>query len=199
MLHESLGALDRLESTITSLLALARHDDREPSSCDVAALVRGQVERWEPSYVGAGRELSMVGSAAYARIDPAAVRHILDVLLDNALHHGQGRVEVGARRAGQHIEIDVADEGPSRQEADPFSDRRAGGQPRHRTAPGPHAGRVRGRPPPAPRLAVDRVPPDAPRRALTSGPLTGREPIAHLPLSRSGARSSRSTVSIEEE
>ncbi len=125
VLHESLGALDRLESTITSLLALARHDDREPVSGDVVPIVRGQVDRWEASYLGAGRELAMVGAAAIGRIDPAAVRHILDVLLDNALHHGEGRVEVRVRRSGHDIQIEVADEGPSRMDADPFSERKA--------------------------------------------------------------------------
>jgi len=125
VLHESLGALDRLEATITSLLALARHDDRQAVWCDVAALVRDQVDRWLPTYGGAGRALSMAGAAGIARVDPAAVRHILDVLIDNALNHGQGLVEVSVRSAGAHVEIDVADEGPSRHEADPFSERRA--------------------------------------------------------------------------
>ena len=39
VLIESLGALDRLESTIASLLALARHRPRQSVWCDVAAVV----------------------------------------------------------------------------------------------------------------------------------------------------------------
>ena len=74
-------------------------------------LVRAQVERWEAE-LRRRRAGAVDGRRGrVGRVDPAAVRHIVDVLLDNALHHGQGRVEVAARRAGQHIQIDVADEG----------------------------------------------------------------------------------------
>ena len=124
VLHESLRALDRLESTIESMLALARHDERTPAWCDVGALVREHAERWRPSYAAAGRDVTVRAATQPGEVDAAAVGHILDVLLENALVHGRGPVVVNVRRNGPAIEIDVGDDGPSDPGADPFSEDR---------------------------------------------------------------------------
>ena len=126
VLHECLRALDRLESTIESMLALARHDEREPSWCDVAALVREHIERWRPSYAVAGRDIVVEAGTHLGLVDAVAVSHILDVLLDNALVHGRG----AGRRAGAARRWPArgrrrATTGRSRPDADPFSERRA--------------------------------------------------------------------------
>jgi signal transduction histidine kinase len=39
------------------------------------------------------------------------VRQILDVLISNALWHGEGMVSVAARQDGEYIDIEVSDEG----------------------------------------------------------------------------------------
>jgi signal transduction histidine kinase len=124
VLAESLRALDRLESTIESMLALARHDERSPVWCDVGELVRDHAERWRPSYAAAGRDMGIEAPVQPAELDAAAVGHILDVLFENALVHGRGPVAVVVRRVAGVIEIDVGDEGPSNAAADPFSDGR---------------------------------------------------------------------------
>jgi signal transduction histidine kinase len=125
VLYESLRALDRLESTIESMLALARHDERTPAWCDVGALVREHAERWRPSYAAAGRDISVRAATQPGEVDAPAVGHILDVLLENALVHGRGPVVVNVRRIGPSIEVDVGDDGPSDPRADPFSEDRA--------------------------------------------------------------------------
>ncbi len=122
VLHESLRALDRLESTIESMLALARHDERSPTWCDVGALVRDHADRWRPSYAAGGRDITVRAAIQPGEVDAAAVGHILDVLLENALVHGRGPVVVSVRRSGSSIEVDVGDEGPSDPRADPFSE-----------------------------------------------------------------------------
>jgi signal transduction histidine kinase len=43
---------------------------------------------------------------------PAAVRQILDVLIGNALWHGDGTVTIEAREADGVVTIEVSDEGP---------------------------------------------------------------------------------------
>ncbi len=122
VLHECLRALDRLESTIESMLALARHDERTPTWCDVGALVLEHADRWRPTYAAAGRDITVRAATQPGEVDAAAVGHILDVLLENALVHGRGPVAVSVRRNGAVIEIDVGDDGPSDPEADPFSE-----------------------------------------------------------------------------
>jgi signal transduction histidine kinase len=42
---------------------------------------------------------------------PAAIKEILDVLIDNALRHGTGAVHVVARESASALAIDVGDEG----------------------------------------------------------------------------------------
>ena len=122
MLEESLGAIDRLESTISSLLALARHDARPVALCDVTALVGDRVRRWLPLANSAGRQLSVTGSAAWAELDADAIGHIVDVLLDNALRHGVGVVTVSVGQPGDMIVVDVADEGAAPLAQDPFAE-----------------------------------------------------------------------------
>jgi signal transduction histidine kinase len=122
VLHESLRALDRLESTIESMLALARHDERTPAWCDVGALVQDHADRWRPSYAAAGRDITVRAATQPGEVDASAVGHILDVLLENALVHGRGPVLVNVGRSGESIEIDVGDDGPSDPGADPFSE-----------------------------------------------------------------------------
>lgn len=124
VLGESLRALDRLESTIESMLALARHDERAPAWCDVGGLVRDHVERWRPSFAVAGRDVAVDAPVHPAEVDAAAVGHILDVLFENALVHGRGPVAVTVRRRGGALEIDIGDDGPSDAAADPFADGR---------------------------------------------------------------------------
>jgi len=43
---------------------------------------------------------------------PAAIRQILDVLISNALWHGEGTVTLAARQDAGRIAIEVSDEGP---------------------------------------------------------------------------------------
>jgi signal transduction histidine kinase len=122
VLHESLGELDRLESTISSLLALARHTERELTQCDMLDLARRHVEHWRDPIARQGRAFSVDGEAVSARVDAEAIRHVLDVLLDNALRHGKGDIQVVVSGVDAGAVIDVSDEGASPTDRDPFAD-----------------------------------------------------------------------------
>ncbi len=124
VLHESIGALDRLESTITSLLELARHDVGTAVAVDLLARVEAGGERWEPILARTQRALRVSGSSAGALVVPAAVDHIVDVLVDNALQHGHGTVEIVVSRDEARSRLEVRDEGAIDENADPFSERR---------------------------------------------------------------------------
>jgi signal transduction histidine kinase len=130
LLHEGLGAVDRLESTITSLLAFARRRDARPELGDATLLTNEHVDHWRPTLAAHGRDIRVTGWPVIVRVDPVMLRHILDVLIENALVHGRGRIDVrvasGHGHAGQPaLIVDVADEGTLPDGADPFTDRRA--------------------------------------------------------------------------
>lgn len=125
VLEESLGALDRLESTIASMLALAHDRERQLVLCDITSVVTSRVEHWQAHYAGAGRTAQSRGAPVWALVDVSAIDHILDVLLDNALTHGAGRVVVSAHAARETIDIDVIDEGCAATGSDPFGEQRS--------------------------------------------------------------------------
>jgi signal transduction histidine kinase len=122
VLGESLGQLDRLESTINSLLALARHADRRPIDVDLTDRVAAALGPWTLRASQLGRELALDGEPIAARIDADAVDHILDVLVDNALRHGAGAITIVSRATQRTAMIDVLDEGVAPSLHDPFAE-----------------------------------------------------------------------------
>ena len=121
VLRESIEALDRLESTVGSLLAFARHDQRPPVECDLSMLVGERVEQWRPIAESAHRTLGFESRPIRAVVDTDAVGHILDVVLDNAIRHGRGSIMVTVTARASVALIDVSDSGSSARERDLFA------------------------------------------------------------------------------
>jgi signal transduction histidine kinase len=113
-LRDAVTRLDGLEHTVVSLLELARDAEAAGGPCDVPRLVRDSAARWSGMAIDLGRRLQVITSDELpeAACTPAALRQVLDVLVDNALQHGAGTVTVTVRRAGPGVGVDVADEGP---------------------------------------------------------------------------------------
>ena len=123
---ESLGALDRLESTIASMLALAR--PRRPR----ADRVRGVVGRHattapagEPRYASVGRSIRHRGSPVWARVDITVIDHVLDVLLDNALNYGAGTVTVSTNTPAASRSRSTSPTRAAAPRTDPFGEQRS--------------------------------------------------------------------------
>jgi signal transduction histidine kinase len=110
--QEAIASADRLSRTVDDVLALARGVPEPGQQLDVTALLAGVKDRWQAPLAAAGRELVVV-ELPHPRTSASApaVRQILEVLLDNALRHGRGRVTVTARDGGGAVALDVADEG----------------------------------------------------------------------------------------
>lgn len=119
-LAELLDQLDRLESTVTSLLAVARGGTRPPVECRLDLIVLERLRPWRDTADRAGRRLRVLAPPARVLTEPSAVGHIIDVLVDNALRHGSGTVTVAVDPAG--LTLDVADEGATPDPVDPFAD-----------------------------------------------------------------------------
>ncbi len=90
-------------------------------------MVADQVDRWRPTLAAHGRDIGVVGAPLIISIDPATVRHIVDVLIENAFRHGAGMIAVRIERSPtqetgrRDLVIDVSDDGSVLPGADPFT------------------------------------------------------------------------------
>lgn len=113
-IREALTTADRLERTITDLLALARDASRIGDPVNFDAVADDIEQRWHGRLAAQGRPLRLTTTALTgpSRASTAAVTQILDVLLDNAYRHGDGAVQLTVRAAHGAVAIDVTNDGP---------------------------------------------------------------------------------------
>ncbi|MGI9120584.1 MAG: ATP-binding protein [Acidimicrobiales bacterium] len=113
-IRASLGDIDSLETTVESLLALARDDSPARQRIDVAQLLTDLESRWHGALAGSGRPLRLFADEVPSDLhaSAAAVNQILDALIDNAFRHGLGTITVRCRATlGNAVAIEVSDEG----------------------------------------------------------------------------------------
>jgi signal transduction histidine kinase len=105
---------DRLDATITDLLALARDVGAAREQLDIQGLLDEIRQGWHGRLAAAGRPLRITSDADGTRVNAstAAVRQVLTVLLDNASQHGNGAVTLAVRVADGALAFDVTDQGP---------------------------------------------------------------------------------------
>ena len=106
-----LEQVDRLETTIDTLLAVARDVPLDRGQIDLVALVDGMEPAWRSRLAIDGRPLHVrvLAPTVTARAAAPVVEHIADVLLDNAHRHGEGAVTVTVRSAPGGAALDVGD------------------------------------------------------------------------------------------
>lgn len=109
----------RLSDLADALLGVARLDAADPQLRDVPlfAAVSDRVAMWEPLATENGVAFVVdldIGDDAGVWAPDDGVNQILDNLFSNALDvvDRDGTITVGARRAGDRIELSVADDGP---------------------------------------------------------------------------------------
>jgi two-component system, OmpR family, sensor kinase len=108
---------DRLEQLAEDLLVLARADEGRlpvrPERLDAGELLETTARRFSVRAAEAGREVRVLdanGSAVQA--DRLRAEQALANLVDNALRHGDGPVELRAEPAGDAVRLHVLDRGP---------------------------------------------------------------------------------------
>lgn len=113
-LREASNQADRLEVVIDELLTLAREPTGRRASLAVNPVVEQLRSTWHGRLAADGRPLRVIvrDDLPAVAAAPATVRHVLDVLVDNASRHGAGAVTVETRSAAGGVAIDVRDEGP---------------------------------------------------------------------------------------
>jgi signal transduction histidine kinase len=113
-LEEALGDVDRLDQTVTDLLAFARTAQIGGSEFHPSDVLGAVQEGWRQPFARAGRPLR-VAAARFVppvRGSAAVLRHVLDVLVANALEHGEGAVTIDTQVNDETLTLQVTDEGP---------------------------------------------------------------------------------------
>jgi len=113
-IRDALSRGEHLRTTIDDLLSLVRQPGRPPVPADLAGTADDVRARWETALAARGRRLVTATDPDLpcCVAPPAAVRQILDVLVGNALWHGEGTVTIAARERDGGVAIEVSDEGP---------------------------------------------------------------------------------------
>ncbi len=120
--RSALNELHALDRRIDEMLRFARTGRMaERKVFDVVALAQRHVDALRPAFDRAHRELRVAGADGPLWIDatPGAVGEVVEVLLDNALRHGAGAVQISFDVRDEHALLTVADEGTLSFSADP--------------------------------------------------------------------------------
>lgn len=111
-LSDALEQLDRLSATVAGMLD-ANRESRIGDSFDIdlAALVHDAATRWHDA--ARGRRIEVTCQQVVAvRLPAGSLIQVMDVLLNNAVGHGEGPITVTVTEALEYAEVRVADEGP---------------------------------------------------------------------------------------
>jgi signal transduction histidine kinase len=108
--------VQRLARLVDGLLTLARAEDATAptANVDVASVLAGRRNAWEPVAAERGVELQVDREAPDVRSVPGRLEQILDNLISNALDVAPAgsAVTVRARRDGAQVRVEVGDGGP---------------------------------------------------------------------------------------
>jgi signal transduction histidine kinase len=101
--------VDRLARIVERLLLITRRIERgESPDVDLDAAAERALARWTDR---AGAEIDLTGSPATARADPTDVDQILDNLVDNAITHAPGPIEISTGARARVAWLAVRDHG----------------------------------------------------------------------------------------
>jgi signal transduction histidine kinase len=119
-LDAALVEADRLETTIGDLLAHARRARTgRPIPVELGGVARDHAASWRPAFARSGRVLEVIADrAVLAPATRGTIGQVLDVLLDNALHHGAGPTRIEVITQGRTACLAVIDAGGGVPEAD---------------------------------------------------------------------------------
>jgi signal transduction histidine kinase len=109
----ALRQVDRLEQTIETLLTVARGTGQSNAQVELTALAEDLEADWRPRLAALGRplRLRLERPPVVALAHEGVVREIVGVLLDNALRHGSGAVDMSIRSRPGWAQVEIRDEG----------------------------------------------------------------------------------------
>ena len=128
LITAAMGETDRLEATIDELLTLAEVP-RSEEFVDLHRLASARLDAWQSLARAQGRTVVFQGgSGGLVQARAAALGQCLQVLLDNALVHGDGTITVSVDDVAGGVRLCVTDEGPGFPSRDDGAPADAGGR-----------------------------------------------------------------------
>ena len=110
--RNAIRSADELSRTIDDVVSLARRSAPQGPLLSVPDLLDDLRRRWEGLFGAQGRDIVVeLDEPPQTTAPAAAVRQVLDVLVDNAYRHGRGTVTILARSSSEVLALDVIDEG----------------------------------------------------------------------------------------
>lgn len=112
MVDEAVATADHLSQVVDDVLSVTREPQPHGPDFAVEPVVAEIVDAWRGTFALDDRPVRLRAEAELvASASEAAVRQVLQVLLDNAYRHGAGAVTVSVRDAAGVVAVDVADRG----------------------------------------------------------------------------------------
>lgn len=128
--HALESEMQRMQGGLADLDAAraGRRASVEYSALPVERAVRLAAAGWRPSAARQGRRVSLrwEAGAVAVKADRRRLAQVLGNLLANAVEHGTGTVRLRGRRRGAAVVLEVMDEGPRRDTAQPEAGRGRG-------------------------------------------------------------------------
>ncbi len=107
-----IAQVDRLAKVVDDLLARNTDPTSTRPAVSLDSVIAALQREWQPTFAQARRSVHVRGERGlFVQVTPGALSQILSTLLENALAHGSGTVEVAARRSGPSVIVEVGDHG----------------------------------------------------------------------------------------
>lgn len=110
----AIGQVERLTGVVDELLRRTRAGHASGGAVSaVDSVLAGLDQEWTPAFEEAGREIRLTTErGVIVEASSSAISQVLNTLVENALVHGDGPVEVQVSRSGPSAVFTVADHGP---------------------------------------------------------------------------------------
>lgn len=104
--------VERLTGVVDTMRTRSKGDKSQLPEISLDSVLAGLQREYQPAFTAAHRSMRVQGPPGLAvRAAPVDLAQILQILIENSLDHGAGRVEIEMRSSGGSVVIEVRDEG----------------------------------------------------------------------------------------
>ena len=109
----AIAQVERLTGVVDDLLSRSRRGgDEARATVSLDSVIAALQREWQPAFEQARRSVRVHGERGLVvQAKPVDLSQVLSTLLENALAHGRGTVDVHARRSGPSVVVEVSDQG----------------------------------------------------------------------------------------